>query len=64
MVNQSISYDGNVDWMLPLGMMIKDSKKKPDSANKPHDDIFRPKKFNSVIDKIRLEKSTAPVDAT
>lgn len=43
---------------------MSESKKNPDNANKPHDDILRPKKFNSVIDKIRLAKSTAPVAAT
>lgn len=50
--------------LLPLGITIKDSKKNPDNANNPHEDIFRPKKFNSVIDRIKLVKSTAPVAAT
>lgn len=48
----------------PLGKTINDSKKNPDNANRPHDDIFRPKNFNKVIDNIRLTKSTAPVAAT
>lgn len=49
---------------LPRGIIIKDNRKNPESANKPHDDILRPKNFNNVIDKIRLAKSTAPVAAT
>lgn len=48
----------------PLGITINDNRKNPDNANSPHDDIFRPKKRNSDIDKIRLAKSTAPVAAT
>lgn len=36
---------------IPLGTTISDSKKNPDNANKPHDDIFLPKKLNNIIDK-------------